>query len=222
MADASGVPTDWSFVLRFFQGPWRYNNAWAQWGSSEGAGNLGRLEEPTRYGTRSGWTTTPRPVTRGVPWVDIGFLQDTSLTEWTVKKFPFYPQSKYTALDDDIELASGEEMRLIEAEAMLRTGDMAGAMALVNSLRDRAGVDPVEATNMDEAWTLFMRERGIELWMEGRRMADIRRWTEDGTPGELHPLELGITPFGGPDLSNRALCLPIPEEEIDQNPNLSL
>ena len=222
VADASGVPTDWSFVLRFFQGPWRYNNAWAQWGSSEGAGNLGAAGGAyTIWNTQ--WvdyyteTNDPR-----VPWVDSGIIQNTALTEWTVREFPFYAQSKYTALDDDIELASGEEMRLIEAEALLRTGDMAGAMALVNSLRDRAGVDPVEATNMDEAWTLFMRERGIELWLEGRRMADIRRWTEDGTPGELHPIELGITPYGGPDLSNRALCLPITEEEIDQNPNLSL
>ena len=37
--------------------------------------------------------------------------------------------------------------------------------------------------------------------------------------GEENPLELGITPNGGPDLSSRALCLPIPQDETDLNQN---
>ncbi len=219
VADASGVPTDFSFLLRYYQGPWRYNNAWVQGGG--GAGNLGAAGGAyTIWNTQwvDYYTETGDP---RVPWVDTGVIQDTALTEWTVTEFPFYAQLKYTDLGDDIELASGEEMRLIEAENLLRNGDMAGAMALVNGLRERAGVDPVAPTNMEEAWTLYMRERGIELWLEGRRMADVRRWTEDNTPGELHPLELGITPFGGPDLSNRVLCMPIIDDEVDQNPNLN-
>jgi hypothetical protein len=37
-------------------------------------------------------------------------------------------------------------------------------------------LDPWVATNLDEAWTYLMRERGIELWLEARRFSDMRRW----------------------------------------------
>ena len=112
-------------------------------------------------------------------------------------------------------------MRLIEAEALLMGGDMAGAMVVINDLRELAltGLGNLAPADMDEAWTFLKRERAIEHWLEGRRMADIRRWEANGTPGDLNPLELGITPFGGPDLSNRALCLPIPLDETDINQN---
>jgi starch-binding outer membrane protein, SusD/RagB family len=99
---------------------------------------------------------------------------------------PCTQQKKYKTRDDDIRIASGAEMRLIEAEAILRQtpGNWAQAMTLINANRTRyvsdntkVALTPWTATNVDEAWTFLMRERGIEFWLEGRRFADLRRWS---------------------------------------------
>ncbi|MGH7575937.1 MAG: RagB/SusD family nutrient uptake outer membrane protein, partial [Longimicrobiales bacterium] len=134
---------------------------------------------------------------------------------------PWYPQEKYLTPGEDITLSSGAEMRLVEAEALLRNNDLAGAMAKINALRTAAGVPSVNAASITDGWTALKRERGIVLWLEGRRMGDLRRWLVEGTPGALDPLEL---PSGSADsgshLVQQALCFPIPPGERDTNPNL--
>jgi hypothetical protein len=133
---------------------------------------------------------------------------------------PWYPQAKWGYLGG-INLSTGREMLLIEAEGLLRDGSWAEAMTLINELRTDlgvAGVVPWVATNSDEAWTFLKRERGIELWMEGRRLGDLRRWAEGGTPGALDPHEvIGDTSH----LTQQDMCFPIPQGEKDTNPNIN-
>ncbi|MBW3552295.1 MAG: RagB/SusD family nutrient uptake outer membrane protein, partial [Gemmatimonadetes bacterium] len=88
----------------------------------------------------------------------------------------WWPQQKYADPGADIALSKGAEMRLIEAEAALRSGDWPGALAIINDVRADAGVDPVVATDADGTWTALKNERGIVLWLEGRRLGDMRRW----------------------------------------------
>ncbi|MGH7448043.1 MAG: hypothetical protein ACREK1_08060, partial [Longimicrobiales bacterium] len=72
------------------------------------------------------------------------------------------------------------------------------------------------------AWTALARERGIVLWLEGRRMNDRRRWAEADRPITFHPLELPSTdPAVGSHLAQQDLCFPIPPSEQDTNPNVS-
>ena len=135
---------------------------------------------------------------------------------------PWWPQTKYPDPGADIPLSKGAEMRLIEAEAMLVSGDWQGALAKINTLREAAGVEPAMASNTAEAWTALKRERGIVLWLEGRRLGDFFRWNRDNTPGERHPLEV---PSGSQDegshLVQQDLCFPISRSEIETNDNLS-
>ena len=100
-------------------------------------------------------------------------------------RVPCTQQLKYQSQDDDIRVASGGEMRLVEAEAMLRMnpGSWQAAMGVINANRARhisdvseLPLEPWTATSLDEAWTILKRERGIELWLEARRFADLRRW----------------------------------------------
>jgi hypothetical protein len=117
-------------------------------------------------------------------------------------------------------------MRLTEAEAFLRDGNWQAALPLINRHRVQLGLDAWEANSLNEAWTVYKRERGIELWLEGRRMADLRRWAQNNSPGDLHPLETkgtGVVPQPPSFLvTGQSLCYPIPEAEYQTNPNITL
>lgn len=134
-------------------------------------------------------------------------------------RVPFLKQLKYTKVDDPMDIADGREMLLIRAEALLREGKWPDAMQIINGLRADVGVAPWEANSVEEAWSRLKRERGIELWLEGRRMNDLRRWKEEKTPGALHALEDASNPatFLDPD---QDLCFPIPVDEAVTNPNV--
>lgn len=121
---------------------------------------------------------------------------------------PFYRPEKYADRTAPIRLASGPEMRLLVAEARLVSGDVQGAVAAINEVRALAGMEPRVAADAAEGWTALQRERGIELWMEGRRLGDLRRWLAAGAPGEAE------------DMTGRDTCFPIGTTEIDTNPNV--
>ncbi len=121
----------------------------------------------------------------------------------------WYFQTKYPAQTSKINLSSGWEMRLIEAEAKLVANDVAGAMTLINGRRIALALAPWTAVDATEAWTALKRERGIELWMEARRLGDFRRWAALNRPGVSD------------DMTGRALCFVIPLSEKETNPNLT-
>jgi starch-binding outer membrane protein, SusD/RagB family len=138
-------------------------------------------------------------------------------------RVPFYPEAKHSTSASPIRLTSGREMRLIEAEAKLRTGDWPGAMVSINQARANAfagtpgAPGAITATDLTDAWRLLKRERGIELWLEARRLGDRRRWAAANTPGALDPLEV---PGAASHLARQDLCFPISRSERETNPNL--
>lgn len=113
----------------------------------------------------------------------------------------------------DIQSAAPVE----HAMRVLRRGWM-GALVI---LALAAGVPDATATNATEAWTALKRERAIVLWLEARRLGDLRRWAANGTPGALDALEMvsGDAPVGS-HLAQQDLCVPTPPSEQDTNPNV--
>jgi hypothetical protein len=90
---------------------------------------------------------------------------------------PHYSQWKYKLETDDIRMLHWEEMRLIEAEVLMRDGDFAGAMAILNALRDRVGLAPLLApSNETEMRDYLLSERFAEMYMEGMRAVDLYRF----------------------------------------------
>ncbi|MDX1909168.1 MAG: RagB/SusD family nutrient uptake outer membrane protein [Bacteroidia bacterium] len=96
------------------------------------------------------------------------------------------------------------EMYLIRAEANLRQGSSTGAEPLAdyNTLRERAGLPAATAVTVDD----ILLERRRELAHEGFRIHDQRRTRQS----------VGSRPYNDPKL-----VFPIPQREINANPNLS-
>lgn len=137
---------------------------------------------------------------------------------------PWSNFTKYDARDDDMNMASYWEMRLIMAEAILQQNpvNFLSAVALINEVRTRPGVGQpaVVAVSADEAWTHLKRERALELFLEGRRAPDERRWMTDGSGGTIDTPDWSpLSPIFVP-IAERALCFDIPTTERDQNPNV--
>jgi hypothetical protein len=148
---------------------------------------------------------------------------------------PYLNQDKYLNGDADIELASGAEMRLIEAEAAIQGGDGPAGLAIIADLRTSYGLSgdinadfPGAAANAVQA---LMRERGLENWGEGRHWGDQRRWGLDpsGPIGSqnwsadvmatLPDFESTSTLFENP-VYPRSVCADVPDSERNSNPNV--
>ena len=160
-------------------------------------------------------TITRREVTVwNTVWVtdrDTRVLYDTVKTGTTITKGQdgatnFFRQKKYLTLGDPVALAKGTEMLLIRAEAALRANDVTNAMLFINQGRTAATLAPLTATTIDAAYVHLMRERGAVLWLEGRRLFDLKRWLAEGR---------------NTTLQGRSTCIPISLEERGANPNVT-
>lgn len=174
------------------------------------------------------FTTTGDPRT---PWT---FDSDIPFGDAGVAKFggnvAFFPQAKYVEQESPINLSSGWEMRLIEAEAILNgagSGDFNDAVALMNQRLSDLLLTPIAAASTAEAYTALKLERALELWLEGRRLGDIRRWDANSSvSGGISDVTDGV--YNGPGgtfnatlttLATNDRCWPIGQNERETNPN---
>ena len=127
---------------------------------------------------------------------------------------PWITQLKHETDADNIALSKGTEMRLISAEYMLRDQGADGidaALELINEVREFHDIpEEVTANNLEEAWSTLQIERGKELWLEGRRFWDLRRWHDEGPD----------SPAYHDYLEGRDTCVPIGQSEQSTNPNI--
>ena len=110
---------------------------------------------------------------------------------------------KWTEQFGNVNIVRLAEMYLTRAEANFRAGTAVGATPLadINTIRARAGLAPLTEVTLD----IILRERHLELAFEGHRIHDLKR---TGRP-------VGEFPFDSPKL-----VYPIPQREIDANPEL--
>ena len=106
-----------------------------------------------------------------------------------------------------ITIVSLREMHLIIAESKLAGGDNAGCLAELNAIRAFDGL-AAYASNQDAA-AAFKHERRANLFIQGRRLADMYRFGEKSVVWD--PVEQ--SPAGS--------FFPITIQEIRANPNIN-
>jgi len=109
---------------------------------------------------------------------------------------------------------------LWKAEALLETGDYAGAVGLINEIRNRARNTPDAAGVVPPAGTLpdrpassdpatikgwLISERRVELGFENQRMLDLKRWG----------IAKQVMTAHGKNFQDKHMLYPIPQSEID-------
>lgn len=111
-----------------------------------------------------------------------GVWRDRNTTNWDgfiVNKYPVESATYFQGTD--IPLARWADVLLMYAEAEVRNSNSvpSAAIAAVNEVRARAGLDdlPASATSSKEAFLdAILTERGHELWYEGVRKIDLIRF----------------------------------------------
>jgi hypothetical protein len=117
---------------------------------------------------------------------------------------------KYTGDDTPIRIASYDEARLILAEA---TGGP-GAVPFINDLRGDYGVPAYSgATDAASIQALIEHERRVTLFAEGFRQYDIQRF-------DIPQVPVAGTPFPKGGFYGTTTCLPLPDIERFNNPNV--
>jgi hypothetical protein len=105
------------------------------------------------------------------------------------------------------------EQYLIRAEARAMQDNLLDAVDDVNTIRIRAGLDPIDGSGLSQSDVMVAieEERRTELFIEwGHRWFDLKRWgTIDAVLGPVKA-----------DWQSTDALFPIPQSEIDANPNL--
>ncbi|SEM83153.1 Starch-binding associating with outer membrane [Mucilaginibacter gossypiicola] len=145
------------------------------------------------------------------------YLASYSTTGFNLRKF-LVPKSispDYNTNPADFPVLRYADVLLMQAEAMNELGQ-AGAEAPLNLVRNRAGLASVAGGLSKDAFrTKVLHERRMELAFEGQRWFDLIR-VSNGQYGLdfLHSI-------GKVNATAKFLLLPIPQQEIDANPNLT-
>ena len=225
-SDAATIPDDFVFWINYDDELQPYYNTIFEANARQPAGSYSIIYTFVEdYYTETGDPRTPWFEDANIPYATAS-LDTYGQVEWK-------NQAKYNSRNDDQRIVSGWEMRLLEAEAALNGGNWQAAMTIINRVRTRnisdttgEPLDPWVAMSMEEAWTFLKRERYIELWLEGRRLGDERRWAATGTPGDLDTPDWESTAFAPGSRTTmftrnpRSYCFDIPESERDRNPNV--
>jgi hypothetical protein len=124
----------------------------------------------------------------------------------------------WAASDDVIELRYSDIL-LCLAEALNETGKTADALPLLNRVRVRAKATAYTLTDQDDIRQKIRKERKLELTGEMHTIFDIRRWgTLQAEIAAMDPAQIennGLNPY-----SAKLELYPIPQSQLDANPNL--
>ena len=141
---------------------------------------------------------------------EAGDVRDTMIVEGYFEKY-----ADASGGADEPHVFRLADMYLVLAEAYIRAEDnYAEAANYVNYVRNRAGLDDVilNSSNWED---IILQERRVELYIEGHRWIDIKRF---GVAEEVISNKPSVN-FSS--VQNKYLLWPIPQNEVDANEEIA-
>lgn len=125
--------------------------------------------------------------------------------DYDVTKITDPGNSDFPNSDNDYVFLRFADVLLMKAEAMLRSGNAAGALTIVNQIRAKRGTSNLGSLTTDA----LLDERGRELYWEGWRRQDLIRFGKYLAAWQEKPAS-----------GAERLLFPIPNAQLAVNPNL--
>ncbi|WP_299682843.1 RagB/SusD family nutrient uptake outer membrane protein [uncultured Dokdonia sp.] len=120
----------------------------------------------------------------------------------------------FNSADNSIVLRYADVL-LMRAEALNQMQDNNGAVNLLNEVRNRAGLSNYNGTMTTQAINeAILNERRVEFMFEGQRLFDLKRQGFEAT-------RQAIIQSKNIEIQEFQLLLPIPQGELDRNPELT-
>ena len=213
-AAVAGVPTNFAYQMQHAQTTndnqiWTFNNSARRYSVSAGEGING-LDYATANDPRIPICQGGDPACRAIG------VTSTVRDDLTT---PLYIQRIWTTRDASVTIIGGIEARMIQAEAQLKAGQAAEALATLNTARATVtGLAPLTDRGTDAARVdQIFRERAFWMFSTGHRTGDLRRLIRQygRTANAVFPT--GAWHKGGnygPDVT-----VPVPQAE-QNNPNV--
>jgi hypothetical protein len=129
---------------------------------------------------------------------------------------PLWAQTKYTAVTSSIPAATGTEMQLLIAEADI-SSNRANTLAIIATMRAAGNQPAYTGVTATDDLNEIIDQRRRALFLTGTHFGDIIRYNLTVSPaaGTLAPWNQAY----GPDKGSQ-MCLPLPQVEFLNNPNL--
>lgn len=218
----SGIPTAYTYLITYSLTT--QSNEWWQMFASSKRFSVGDSVDPTN---KQRIMNAIPFYSAGDPRVKVGARTSTVGLD---TKTPFTDMQNW-GREDPISLVNGLDARMIEAEALLQTGNYTGMMAILNTLRTSPpkygnltitalpAIATVPATK-DAAADVFFREKAFWQYGRGERFSDLRRLTRQYSRGAETVWPTGaFQPLKGGSFGTNTQ-FPVPDSER-ANPNFS-
>ena len=210
----AGVPTSYQYVIQHSPNTqsnqfWAFNNSARRYSVSNNEGGTG-----LNFATAA----DPRvPVCEGgtAACTAIGVTQ--AIRDDLSR--PLYVQTLWTNNAASVAIIRGAEARMIEAEAQLKGGNAAGALATINAARATVtGLTPLADAGSDPARVdQLFRERAFWNFGRGTRVGDMRRLIRQYNRNASSVFPVGTWHKGGTYSAD--VNIPVPLQESN-NPNI--
>ncbi|WP_409624507.1 RagB/SusD family nutrient uptake outer membrane protein [Belliella pelovolcani] len=111
---------------------------------------------------------------------------------------------------------------LLKAEALNELGRTQEALTELNMIRSRVNLPAVTTNNNDELKLLIEKERRLELVQEAQRWMDLKRYGRAvEVMNNLVEIDLRTNQPKDFNMAEHKLILPIPQQEMNRNPQLN-
>jgi hypothetical protein len=139
---------------------------------------------------------------------------DLEITGIRVMKYvPDFAQGVDGNAENEVVIFRLADVMLMKAEALLRKGDAAGALTIMNQIRAARGASALASATL----TNLLEERGREMYWEGWRRNDLIRFGKFLDP---LPAAAGTTSTRPTKSGTERLLFAIPNQQLAVNPNL--